>query len=119
MAVLDLEARLSFERALLRVRWTFLAAPLLLYVMTERRLGLLALFIAFLIFLYNGGMWLVLRSDPRTAAEHAEALRWLELALIWLALTLLYTQTGEPLYDALYVYFVVVITILAGRRARS
>lgn len=115
MAVLDLEARLSFERALLRVRWAFLLAPVLLYFMPDRDLRPVALFIALLIVLYNGGMWLVVRSDPRTAAQHSEALRWFELAFICLALTLLYTQTSAPLYDALYVYFVVVITIISGK----
>ncbi|MBI4521323.1 MAG: response regulator [Gemmatimonadetes bacterium] len=115
MAVLDLEARLSFERALLRVRWAFLVAPVLLYLRPEQDLRPLALFIAFLITLYNGGMWFVLRSDPRTAAQHSESLRWLEVAFICLALTLLYARTGAPLYDALYVYFVVVITIFSGK----
>ncbi|MBI4539538.1 MAG: response regulator [Gemmatimonadetes bacterium] len=115
MAVVDLEARLSFERALLRVRWAFLVAPVLLFLMPEQNLRPLSLFIAFLIVLYNGGMWLVLRSDPRTAAEHSEALRWFEAAFICLALTLLYVRTEAPLYDAIYVYFVVVITIIAGK----
>lgn len=114
-SIRDLDRRVSFERALVRVRWLFLLAPAFLLVGGEAELRALAYLFAGMIVLYNAGLWAVLRSDAEEAARHAEAIRWLELAGVCFALTLLYRETGAPLYDALYVYFVVVITILSGR----
>lgn len=114
-AIRDLDRRVSFERVLIRVRWLFLLAPAFLLVGGEAELRDLAYLFAGMVVLYNAGLWAVLRSDPEETARHAEAIRWLELAGVCFALTLLYRETGAPLYDALYVYFVVVITILSGR----